>query len=591
MYRPSIQTENLKKVRSLWSDLFLLAVFFLFIYFFIALTRHWISPLQTEVNIDLSLSALPRYSFYSLIRALIAYFCSLVFTLIFGYMAAKNQHAERVILPLLDIGQSIPVVGFMPGLVLALIALFPERNFGLELACILMIFTGQVWNMTFSYYASLKAVPQQFHELGQVLRMPWSKKLFHIELPYSFTNLVWNSLMSMAGGWFFLTLCESFPLQDKHFTLPGLGSYMNLAIDKGDQQAIVFGILSMIFIIVAMDFLFWRPILAWSQKFRLEDAQDQTKDIPFVMILLKESSIVQWIFNFFERDLMPSRLGHPDLPGELKPIQNELKINTEKKISLWSQFSKYIPDAVIEKLPHLIIVFLLLVGSIYVYELVRPLKLEHWKLIFLGTLATTARVFTAILIASLWAVPAGIMIGSSPKLTRFFQPFIQIAASFPAPMIYPFAFWIFTKLHLELNIGSIFLMLLGVQWYVLFNVLAGANTISLELRDCTNLMGISRWSKWTKLYLPSVFPTLVTGWVTSAGGAWNASVVSEIFTYKSQTYTTLGVGAIVSQASAQGDFSMLTAGLIVMCGTVILLNRSIWRKLYELAENRFRYDR
>ncbi len=593
MYRSSEVDIRLSSVRNLWMDLLLLAIFLVFLYFFVSLARHWISPLQTNVAIELSLSALPKYSFYSLIRALIAYFCSLVFTLVFGYFAAKNKTAEKIILPLLDIGQSIPVVGFLPGLVLGLISLFPKNNLGLELACIIMIFTGQVWNMTFSYYASLKAVPTQFHELAQVLNLGWLKKLKTIELPYSFTNLLWNSLMSMAGGWFFLTICESFSLSDRNFVLPGLGSYMKLAIDKQDTVAMWAGVLAMMLVIVTIDFLFWRPILAWSQKFRLEDAQDQTKDIPFVMLLLKDSNLVNWFilkYDEFSNWRKTPNISSPIIPRKI----SNLKVSN-RHTRRWAlrivKIGKYIPESVTDKLPQALIVTLLLVGMIYVYELVRPLNISQWKQIGLGTLATTSRVVASIVLASLWAIPVGIWIGSSPKLTKFFQPIVQVAASFPAPMLYPLVMLVLTQLHIGFGFGSMFLMLLGVQWYVLFNVLAGASTISQELRDTVNLMGLSRISKWKKLYLPSVFPATVTGWVTSAGGAWNASIVAEYFQYGGKTLSTLGLGAMISKATDSGDFAMLTGCLLVMCSTVIGLNRSVWHQLYYIAENRFKYDR
>lgn len=399
--------------------------------------------------------------------------------------------------------------------------------------------------------------------------------------------------MSMAGGWFFLTICESFSLSDRNFVLPGLGSYMKLAIDKQDSVAMWAGVLAMMLVIISIDFLFWRPILAWSQKFRLEDAQDQTKDIPFVMLLLKDSNLVNWIVIQFNQ-FSDWRARRHDQAESAPPKQPYLVAGAKTARSLMSRvlkFKKYIPDIVSDRLPHILILILLLFGMIYVYELVRPLTLIQWRQIALGTLATTLRVIASIVLASLWAIPVGIWIGSSPKLTKFFQPIVQVAASFPAPMLYPLVMLVLTGLHIGFGFGSMFLMLLGVQWYVLFNVLAGASTISLELRDTVNLMGLSRVSKWKKLYLPSVFPATVTGWVTSAGGAWNASIVAEYFQYGGKTLSTLGLGAMISKATDAGDFAMLTGCLLVMCTTVIGLNRSVWHQLYYIAENRFKYDR
>lgn len=590
--------HSAKRPVSPWADLFIISGLLIFFYFFLNLASRWSAPLETHAQIELSLWVLPIYAFYSLMRALIAYAFSLLFTLVIGFVAAKNEVAEKIILPLLDIGQSIPVLGFLPGLVLGLIALFPNSNIGLEFACIIMIFTGQVWNMTFAYYSSLKGVPTQFHELSQIMRLNWFGKLINIELPFSATALAWNSLMSMAGGWFFLTLCESFSLKDQDFRIPGLGSYMQLAIEKKDTRGMIFGVIAMMLVIIFTDFVIWRPIIAWSRKFRLEDAQDQTKEIPFMVLMLQESRLVRRVRGLFSRNLAKLESKGETQSIELAPLdpwRAFLKQETGKVKNFSHWFIRELREALRSKLVinliYLGILGLLLLSLIQVYELVRPLTIVDWTQILKGTGLTALRVFAALGLASAWAIPAGIWIGSSPKLIRFFQPLVQIAASFPAPMLYPLALMVLTTLGAGIGIGSVVLMLLGVQWYILFNVMAGASTISLDLLDTLNLIGVSKSSRWLKLYLPSVFPSLVTGWITAAGGAWNASIVAEFITYDGKTLQTLGLGAMINQATSSGNFSLLAGCLLAMCVTVVGLNRSLWRSMYRLAESRFRFER
>jgi NitT/TauT family transport system permease protein len=548
--------------------------------------ERWHETLTPDLPIHLTASALPKYALYSLFRALIAYGFSLGFTLVIGYWAAKRRAAEQIILPLLDIGQSIPVLGFLPGLVLGLIALFPQSNFGLELACIIMIFTGQVWNMTFSFYSSLKSVPQHFFELSQNVALNWRQRLWTIELPYSASGLAWNSLMSMAGGWFFLTVCEAFTLGDRHFRLPGLGSYMAVAIDKGDMRAMMMGVATMVVVIVAMDFFIWRPLVAWTSRFRLDEQEDEAREIPFMELLLKESKVVK-IFQSVLRWVAQSR------PQELVVVST----NARKRRSMFNfQFLQRVLQRGrnkrwVQMFWAVVFITAVVVVSGRLYALVESLSVWDYWTILKNTGATFTRVVVVLVVASVWTVPFGIWVGLSPRLTRFFQPIIQVAASFPAPMLYPIVLFVLSRLGIGLGIGAAVLMMIGVQWYILFNVLAGATNISKELRDTFDLTGVSKRETWINLYLPSVFPNLVTGWVTAAGGAWNASIVAEYIHYQGETLTTTGLGALISAATATGNYAMLTASLVVMVGVVVVLNRLVWHPTYAFVERRYRFER
>ncbi|MBN8554967.1 MAG: ABC transporter permease subunit [Deltaproteobacteria bacterium] len=578
----------LLKKRSVWGDALALATLAITIYAMMFVARQWSGELRSTAPIDLGIHNLPLYSLYSLFRALAAYGISFIFSIVVGYAAAKTEIGERFILPLLDIGQSIPVLGFMPGLVLGLVGIFPNSNFGLELACVLLIFTGQVWNMTFSFYSSLKSIPVNFLEVSQIVGLSRWKRLLRIELPASATGLAWNSLVSMAGGWFFLTVCESFSLGKNDFRLPGLGSYMSLAIERGHTPAIISGIVAMVIVIVVVDFFLWRPIIAWTRKFQMDDQGDVTQEIPFVTLLLRESTVVQRILNFLKTIHFRRA---PEIAAKAKKRK---KNKIEEALLPFNIFAILTPNqrrTLNTKLLNLLVVLFLLWVLTRVWELIRPLTFADYEIIFQGTFYTTLRVFAAIVIASIWAVPAGILIGLSPRMTRFLQPIIQVAASFPAPMIYPLVIAATQYFGMNLGFGSVILMLLGVQWYILFNVLAGSIGISRELRDHLKLVGVSRIARWKHLYLPSVFPALVTGWVTAAGGAWNASIIAEYIQYKGDLLRTNGLGALISEATATGNYHFLAGCLLMMVTVVVGLNRSLWKALFQIAQTKYRFER
>jgi NitT/TauT family transport system permease protein len=536
--------------------------------------HEWRGALRPTVQIDLSPRALPRYAFYSLSRGVLAYLLSLGFTLVYGYWAAKDRVAERVLIPLLDILQSIPILGFMPGLVLALVALFPRTNTGLELAAVLMMFTGQVWNMTFSYHHSLRSVPRDLEEVATVYRYTWWERLKWLELPFATTGLVWNSMMSMAGGWFFLMINEAFVLGDHDFRLPGLGSYMSVAVARGDVRAMIWAVLAMIAMIVLLDQLVWRPAVVWSQRFRVEESAGAETMSSWLLGWLQRSGVLRWLLRWLPRlereaERVVPRDRPPARPAGRRPWMG-LVLSTAAFAGL---------------------VGLLAFGGWRLALLLRALPPLRWLALVGAALATLLRVLAATMLGTLWTLPVGLAIGLSPRLSRVLQPVTQVAASFPAPMLFPAVLLLLHMAGVTLEVGSVVLMLLGTQWYILFNVVAGASSIPADLREAARGYRLTRWQRFRTLYAPAVFPFLVTGWVTAAGGAWNASIVSEYVSFHGQVHTAWGVGAQISLAAQRGDFPALAAGVLVLSGLVVLLNRTVWRRCYRLAEERYALSR
>jgi NitT/TauT family transport system permease protein len=565
----------------------------------ISIGHEWRAEFNPVTDIQLSGGHLAYYTLLSGIRGSVAYLLSLGFTLVVGYAAAKNRQAERFIIPMLDILQSIPVLGFLPGLLLALIALFPHTNTGLELAAILMIFTGQVWNMTFSYYASLKSVPTDLIEAATVIGLNWKQKLLKVELPFSAVNLAWNSLMSMAGGWFFLTVCESSKFGEHEYRLPGVGAYMAVAIAQDNHKAMIMGVVAMVTLIVVMDFLIWRPILSWVQRFRLEEVQGGVASEPLMALVIRESRIVRWIkvewrrWRFAQRDLpIPAPPAPRPAPTEVvhKPAVVDLAAMNALLESIALKRRDPRVQRWMERLVVAVASVLVIYGAWRLLQVLITVPIATWIMLVRNTFWTLARVMFALALSTLWAVPAGIWLGTHSKRLQIAQPIIQVLASFPAPMLYPLALGLFFFLGINFDWGSMLLMLLGVQWYILFNVLAGSMRVPRELKYALELMETPRWLQWRMLYLPSVFPALVTGWVTAAGGAWNASMVAEVVTFRGQQLHTSGLGATISSATDAGDFKVLAASLTLMVFVVIVLNRVLWAPVYRLAQTRFRMD-
>jgi NitT/TauT family transport system permease protein len=557
-----------------WVDLIIVIALAGLLYGVLQLGREWRGAARPAIAIDLSPWALPRYTLYSLSRGLLAYALSLSFTLLYGYWAAKDRVAERVLVPLLDILQSIPVLGFMPGLILALVTLFPHSNTGLELAAVIMIFTGQAWNMTFSYYHSLRSVPVDMREVGSVYRFSWWQQLKWIELPYATIGLVWNSMLSMAGGWFFLMINEAFRLGDRDFRLPGIGSYMSVAVDEGRMDAMLWAIGAMTLMIVAVDQVLWRPVVVWAQKFRTEDGGQQEKMTSWFLHWLRRSRLLLGLRLVWRRARTRwQRRRTPSPSPTARP-------NSERPHA--GRPAAWLGVALLT-----LLVAVLLFSAWKLTHILRRVPAGEW-----GTLSgaagwTLGRVLLATALGTLWALPAGIAIGLSPRLSRILQPVVQIVASFPAPMLFPIVIAGLAAAGVSLGWGSIVLMLLGTQWYILFNVIAGAMAIPADLQEAARSYRLRGWRRFRALYLPGVFPYLVTGWVTAAGGAWNASIVAEFVTFKGRTLQAHGLGAQISAAAAAADFPKLAASILVMSAIVVVFNRTVWRRCYQFAERRF----
>jgi NitT/TauT family transport system permease protein len=532
-----------------------------------SLARQWRGEFHPSVVIDLDNGwALVGYTYLSLSRGLIAYVLSLGFSLVYGYWAARDHVAERVLVPLLDVLQSIPVLCFLPGFVLALVAAFPRSNTGLELAAILMIFTGQAWNMTFSFYHSVRSVPRDLQEVADVYGFSAWRRFRTLELPYGMMGLVWNSMMSMAGGWFFLMIVESFRLGDDDFRLPGLGSYMSVAVERGRFDAMLWAILAMALMIVALDQLLWRPIVVWAQKFRMEEGGQIQVEHSWFLDWLRRSRLLAVLRRFLRRwRRSTERTGRP------RPVRP----STQR----WATWLSWVVLGVLGLAGAW--------GAWKVVELLWDVSVRQWASLFEAAGWTLGRVLLSTALGTLWAVPAGLAIGLSPRLSRLLQPLVQLLASFPAPMLFPLVVALLSAANVPLGWGSVALMMLGTQWYILFNVVAGAMAVPADLREMAHSYDLSLWRRLWALYLPAVFPYLVTGWVTAAGGAWNASIVSEFVTYRGDVLKARGLGERISAATAAGDFPLLAASTLVMASVVVLFNRVVWQWLYRLAEQRF----
>jgi NitT/TauT family transport system permease protein len=527
---------------------------------------------QTHIRLDPA--ALPKYASFSLLRIAIAYALSLVFTFIYGYVAAYNARAERFMIPLLDTLQSIPVLSFLPGVMLAMVSLFPRRQLGIELGSILLIFTGQVWNMTFSFYSSLKSIPEDMREVARVYSWSWWQRFTQVELPFSTIGLIWNSMMSVAGGWFFLMACEMFVLGDRDLRLPGLGSYLQTAANAGDTRAILWGVVTMISVIVLLDQLLWRPVIAWAEKFKFE--QVEATEAPHSRVL-----------NFLRRSKLLNLLARVSVLPVFEAVtlhfarrrESESPTEVGRRAGPW---------------PGRILSLVLAAGfSLAIVKMILVLTRLHGaeaRSIIIGAGATFLRVEFTLVLAGLWTIPVGVAIGLRPRLSALAQPIAQVAASVPATALFPIVLLLLIRVGHGLGIGSMVLLLLGTQWYILFNVIAGASALPTDLKEVCEAFHYGKLERWRKLILPGIFPYLVTGFVTASGGAWNASIVAEYFHFRGQTFSTTGLGAVISGATDAGNSAVLLAATILMAAIVVTINRFLWRRLYSLASTKYKLE-
>jgi NitT/TauT family transport system permease protein len=567
---------------SRWNFAFLIDIaIFLFIFAAIygmyAIGRSWLAPVTQQAQISQDPRVLPLYALYSVVRISIAYFLSLLFALAYGYIAANSRRAEILMVPLLDILQSIPVLSFLPGVMLAMVAIFPHSQMGAELGSILLIFTGQVWNIAFSFYSSLKTQPRELKEAATIYRFSSWQRFVELDLPFSTIGLVWNSMMSVAGGWFFLMACEMFVLGPRDFRLPGLGSFLQTAASHGDTRALLWGLAAMIGVIVLLDQLVWRPIIVWADKFKFEQVESAGQSQSTLLSLIGRAAFVIRLYRLLLRPLI-NWLTLSFAVGARRAAATFYAPKQQKPRKFLGYFIGALALAGLAvALYHLVL------------ELVELPRDDYLELLRSAAL-TFLRVNAALLLGALWTVPVGVYIGSHPKFARIAQPLAQMAASIPATALFPVILLFLIRLRGGLEIAAMLLMLLGTQWYILFNVIAGAMALPTDLKEAAHIFRFSSWDRWRFLILPGIFPYLVTGMVTASGGAWNASIVAEYFHFQGRIVSTAGLGSTIASASDSGRFDLLLASTLVMAVVVVLINRLVWRRMYRLASTRFKLE-
>lgn len=539
----------------------------------VRIAQLWLGHAQPDVVLSLSPRALPLYALYSCVRMFLAYLLSLAFAIGYGYVAAYSRRLEALMIAALDILQSIPVLSFLPGVMLAMVALFPSRQMGLELGAIVLIFTGQVWNMAFSFYSSLKSLPRELSEASTIYGFSRAQRLLQLELPYAAIGLIWNSMVSVAGGWFFLMACEMFVLGSRDFRLPGLGSYLQTAASEGNTPAILWGLLTMILIIVATDQLVWRPVIVWSDRFKFEQVESVKRVKSPLLSVLQQSTFVNRL-----RDVT------------LAPLADRLYRREAKRSShrSYDEASQSTPSALLRTAILAVVLVAVAYAAFQALHLLRTVDTRELARVFSGAGVTMVRVTVSLLLATLWTVPVGVAIGFHPRLAKVAQPLAQIAASVPATALFPVLLLLLLKSGGGMNSAAILLMLLGTQWYLLFNVIAGAMAIPSDLKEVGRLFHFGTVQRWKTIILPGIFPYLLTGLITASGGAWNASIVAEYFRLKGKTMTAFGLGEQISAATDAGNFAVLLLSTIVMALMVVTINRLVWRPLFRLAETKYK---
>ena len=533
-----------------------------------------LTALQT-VPITLDPANLPEYALRTTLRMLAAMAAALVFTLIYGTLAAKSRRAGLLLVPILDILQSVPVLGYISFTVTFFLALFPGRVLGAEFAAIFAIFTSQAWNMTFSFYQSLRTVPRDLEEVSVNLRLtPW-QKFWKLEVPFSMPGMIWNMMMSMSGGWFFVVASEAITVGDKTVTLPGVGSYLAMAIQNKNLAAVGWVILTMTVVIIIYDQFLFRPMVAWADKFRLEDTASQSAPESWVLNLIQRTRAIQQLLKPFSKLLrVLARLRLDYRPPQGLHSEAQTPVSRGIDVVWW-----------------LLVAVLGLLAS---WKLVTFIHSEVGasevlRVLGLG-LITLLRVSLLILLASLVWVPLGVYIGLRPALAEKIQPLAQFLAAFPANLLFPVFVVFIVHFKLSPDIWLSPLIVLGTQWYILFNVVAGASAFPNDFREASANFRIRGWQWWRQVMLPGIFPYYVTGAITASGGAWNASIVSEYVSWGDDKLAAHGLGAYIAQTTAAGDYPKILLGIAVMPLFVVLFNRLLWRPMYAIAENKLRLN-
>jgi NitT/TauT family transport system permease protein len=568
---PPVSIEARRLLPGPWDVLAVLLVFG-FIVLLADASRGVEQPLSGLSRTPLSLDPiyLPEYALRTALRMLVAMGFSLVFTLSYATWAAKSRRAETVLVPLLDILQSVPILGFISVTVTFFLSLAPGKILGAELAAVFAIFTSQAWNMAFSFYQSLRTVPTELTEAGKVFGLSAWARFWRIETPFGMPALIWNMMMSMSGGWFFVTLSEAITVGPTTVALPGIGSYIATAIAAKSLSAIGWAVLAMLIVILIYDQLLFRPLVSWADRFRIDTEPGDEADESWALTMYRKARLFGWLgtpFNVFMQwtyKLAPPKRGLSRIEGSFPPLLADI---------VWYTL-------------------LAVLGGLALWKVVAftgtAFSLAEITDAFLRGLATMVRVIVLIAIASVVWTPIGIYVGLSPRLTHIIQPIAQFLAAFPSNLLFPFVVSAIVALNLNANIWLSPLMILGTQWYILFNVIAGASALPHELRDAADNFQIKGWLWWKKVALPAVFPYYVTGAITASGGSWNAAVQAEIATWGANTLVAYGLGSYITKATTAGNFHQIVLGIAVMCFYVVVVNRLFWRPLYWYAERKYR---
>jgi NitT/TauT family transport system permease protein len=524
----------------------------------------------TPVSLDPA--NLPVYALRTTMRMLLAIVCSIIFTFIYAALAAKSRRAEMVLIPLLDILQSVPILGFLTFTVVFFLNLFPGRVLGAELACVFAIFTSQAWNMTFSMYQSIRNVPKDLEEASQSFHLSGWQRFWRLDVPFAMPGLIWNTMMSMSGGWFFVVASEAITVGNTTVTLPGIGSYVALGIQKQNLPAIGYAILAMLLVIVAYDQLLFRPVVAWADKFRFEQTASATAP-------------TSWMLDLFRRTRALRAVIYPF--AAIKKAISNLHLAIPKGLRMPPGNGR--PSRIGDALWLAVIFASTGYAGLRAYQYLSATLSPSDVVSAVGHgLVTLTRVVVLIALATLIWVPVGVWIGLRPKLAERIQPLAQFLAAFPANLAFPVFVVIIVRYGLNPNVWLSPLMILGTQWYILFNVIAGASAFPTDLREAAGSFHLRGWRWWVKVILPGIFPYYVTGAITASGGSWNASIVAEVASWGDTHLTATGLGAYIAIATEAGDFPRVVLGIAVMCILVTLFNRLLWRPLYAFGERRLR---
>lgn len=530
-----------------------------------------IGPKGIPSTVSTDLINLPYYTLRSVFRMMLALIASLIFTIVYGSLAARSRRLGKVLIPLLDILQSVPILGFLSATVTIWLVIFPGSMMGVEAASIFAIFTSQAWNMTFSFHRSLLSEPKELDEAVRSLQLTHWQRFWVLDMPNAMIPLLWNCMMSVGGGWFFLTASEMISVNNHTYALPGVGSFVAQSAAENKLGNIWWAILSMIVVVLAIDFFLWKPLTAWAERFRITQSASDEERKSAVLTLIRHSHADEVISKLFS------------------PIREWLEIITRPFGRTGSQWPRKASQRKLGDLVFNIVMAVLILGlaAQMLYFVATRTGLQEFATAgALGAL-TFARVAVLIFVSSLIWVPVGVYIGMNPKISRIMQPVVQILSSFPANFVFPFAMMWFMAWHIDLGWGSIILMALGTQWYILFNVIAGASAIPDDLREMARSFRLNRMLKWKTLVLPAIFGSWCTGGITAAGGAWNASIVSEIVEYGKNHMATQGLGAYITNATTVGDSVKTLVGVTVMSLIVVLSNRLFWTPLQRYSAKRF----